>query len=56
MKLRTLVEDSSNRKLKMIISEAQFRSLLNNLEFLQEEKQLKNTHLIKKNTHAQKQK
>jgi len=56
MKLRTLVQDSPNRKLKMIISEAQFRALVNNALTLQEEKQIKNTHLIKTNTHAQKKK
>jgi hypothetical protein len=56
MKLRTLVQDSPNRKLKMIISETQFRALANNVLTLQEEKQIKNTHLIKKNSHAQKQK
>jgi hypothetical protein len=56
MKLRTLIEDSSNKKLKMIISEAQFRSLANNALTLQEGKQIKNTHLIKTNTHAQKKK
>jgi hypothetical protein len=56
MKLRTLVQDSPNRKLKMIISETQFRSLANNVMTLQEEKQIKNTRLIKTNTHAQKKK
>ena len=40
----------------MIISEAQFKSLLNNVQFLQEEKQIKNTHLIKTSTYAQKKK
>jgi len=56
MKLRTLVQDSPNRKLKMIISEAQFRALVNNALTLQEEKQIKNTHIIKTNTHEQKKK
>jgi len=56
MKLRTLVQDSPNRKLKMIISETQFRALANNVMTLQEEKQIKNTRLIKTNTHAQKKK
>jgi hypothetical protein len=56
MKLRTLVQDSPNRKLKMIISETQFRALANNVLTLQEEKQIKNTHLIKTNTNAQKKK
>jgi len=56
MKLRTLVQDSPNRKLKMIISETQFRTLANNVLTLQEEKQIKNTHLIKTSTPAQKKK
>jgi uncharacterized glyoxalase superfamily metalloenzyme YdcJ len=56
MKLRTLVQDSPNRKLKMIISETQFKALANNVLTLQEEKQIKNTHLIKTNTHAKKKK
>lgn len=56
MKLRTLVQDNPNRKLKMIISETQFKALANNVLTLQEEKQIKNTHLIKTNTHAQKKK
>jgi hypothetical protein len=56
MKLRTLVEDSSNRKLKMIISEAQFRALFKNALTLQEENQVNNNHLTKTNTHAQKKK
>jgi len=56
MKLRTLVQDSPNRKLKMIISETQFRALANNILTLQEEKQIKNTRLIKTNTHEQKKK
>jgi hypothetical protein len=56
MKLRTLVQDSPNRKLKMIISETQFRALANNVITLQEGKQIKNTRLIKTNTHEQKKK
>lgn len=56
MKLRTLVQDSPNRKLKMIISETQFKALANNVLTLQEEKQIKNTYLIITNTHAQKKK
>jgi hypothetical protein len=56
MKLRTLVQDSPNRKLKMIISETQFRALANNVLTMHEGKQIKNTHLIKTKTHAQKKK
>ena len=56
MKLTTLIEDNSRGKLKMIISETQFRALANNIITLQEEKKIKRTHLIKTNTNAQKKK
>ena len=56
MKLRTLVQDNPNRKLKMIISETQFRALVKNALTLQEEKQVNNNHLSKTSTHAQKKK
>jgi hypothetical protein len=56
MKLRTLVQDSPNRKLKMIISEAQLRALINNTLTFQEERQIKSTHLIKTSNHEQKKK
>jgi hypothetical protein len=40
--------------MKMIITENQFRTLAENVLSLQEENQIKNTHLIKKNTNAKK--
>ena len=54
MKLVPLAHENLTRKMKMIITETQFRSLANNVLILQEEKQLKNTHLIKTNTNAKK--
>ena len=54
MKLVPLTNENPTRKMKMIITETQFRSLANNVLILQEEKQLKNTHLIKTNTNAKK--
>ena len=54
MKLKTLVQDNPNRKLTIIINEAQFRALAENVLLLQEQKQIKNTHLIKTNTNAKK--
>ena len=54
MKLVPLAHENPTRKMKMIITETQFRSLANNVLILQEEKKLKNTHLIKKNTNAKK--
>jgi hypothetical protein len=50
MKLRILAKNNLNKKLKMIISENQFRVLAQNVLNLQEQKQIKNTHLIKTNT------
>lgn len=49
MKLRTLVPNNPNKKLKMIITENQFRVLAQNVLYLQEQKQIMNTHLIKRN-------
>ena len=56
MKLVPLANENPTKKLTMIITEAQFRALANNVLTLQEEKKIKNTHLIKTNTHAQKKK
>jgi hypothetical protein len=50
MKLRTLAQNNQNKKLKMIITENQFRVLAQNVLYLQEQKQIMNTHLIKTNT------
>ena len=52
MKLVPLANE--NPKRKMIITENQFRTLAENVLSLQEENQIKNTHLIKKNTNAKK--
>jgi hypothetical protein len=54
MKLVPLINENSKRKLKMIITENQFRTLAENVLSLQEENQIKNTHLIKKNTNEKK--
>ena len=40
MKLKTLVQDNPNRKLTIIINEAQFRALAENVLLLQEQKQI----------------
>jgi uncharacterized glyoxalase superfamily metalloenzyme YdcJ len=47
MKLRTLIEENPKRKIKMMITETQFRTLAENVIQLQEQKQIKNTYLIK---------
>ena len=54
MKLVPLTNENPKRKMKMIITENQFRTLAENVLSLQEENQIKNTHLIKKNTNAKK--
>ena len=54
MKLKTLVQDNPNMKLRIIITENQFRTLAQNILILQEQKQIRNTHLIKTNTNAKK--
>ena len=50
MKLRTLAQNNQNKKLKMIITENQFRVLAQNVLYLQEQKQIINAYLIKTNT------
>jgi len=50
MKLRTREQNNQNKKLKMIITENRFRVLAQNVLYLQEQKQIMNTHLIKTNT------
>ena len=47
MKLKKNNERSSNRKLKMIITESQMRMLANHVILEEEAKRLRPTHLIK---------
>ena len=54
MKLRSLVNENTNRKIRLLITEAQFKNLANNVLQLQEQKQISNTHLIKTNSNAKK--
>ena len=54
MKLRTLVDEDPSRKLIMIINEAQYRNLIQNVLPLHEQNKIRNTRLIKTNSHAQK--
>ena len=54
MKLLPLTNENPSRKMKMIITETQFRALANNVLILQEEKKLKNTYLIKTKINAKK--
>ena len=54
MKLRSLVNENTNSKIRLLITESQFKNLANNVLQLQEQKQISNTHLIKTNVNAKK--
>ena len=54
MKLRSLINENTNRKIRLLITEAQLKNLANSLLQLQEQKQIRNTHLIKTNSNAKK--
>jgi hypothetical protein len=57
MKLQELVNRKNNpktRKLKMIISECQFKTLAQNILNEQEKQTIRNTHLIKIKSNAKK--
>jgi hypothetical protein len=54
MKLSSLVNEKMNRKIRLLITEAQFKNLANNVLQLQEQKQISNTHLVKTNVNAKK--
>ena len=50
MKLQELVKEkkpTKSKRMKIIISETQFKALANNVLIEQEKKTIKNTHLIK---------
>lgn len=48
MKLRPLTIEGSNRKIKMIITENQFKKLAQNVLHLQEQKKIVDTYLVKR--------
>jgi hypothetical protein len=54
MKLRSLVNENTNSKIRLLITESQFKNLANSVLQLQEQKQIRNTHLIKTNSNAKK--
>jgi hypothetical protein len=54
MKLSTLVNENTNRKIRLLITESQYKNLANSVLQLQEQKQISNTHLIKTNSNAKK--
>jgi len=54
MKLRSLINEIKNRKIRLLITESQFRTLAQNVLLLQEQKQIRNTYLIKTNSNAKK--
>ena len=54
MKLQELVKPTKARKFIMILNEIQFRTLAQNVLNEQEQKTIKNTHLIKTKSHVKK--
>ena len=54
MKLSSLVNENTNRKIRLLITESQFKNLANSVLQLKEEKKIRNTHLIKTNSNAKK--
>ena len=54
MKLRSLINENTNRKIRLLITETQFKNLANSVLQLQEQKQIRNTHMIKTNSNAEK--
>jgi hypothetical protein len=54
MKLRSLVNENTNKKIHLLITETQFKYLAKNVLQLQEQKQLSNSNLIKTNSNAKK--
>ena len=54
MKSRSLINENKNRKIRLLITESQFRTLAQNVLSLQEQKQIRNTYLIKTNSNAKK--
>jgi hypothetical protein len=54
MKLRSLVYENTNRRIRLLITESQFKNLANSVLQLQEQNQISNTHLIKINSNAKK--
>ena len=54
MKLSSLVNEKTNSKIRLLITESQFKILANSVLQLQEEKKIRNTHFIKTNSNAKK--
>lgn len=54
MKLRSLVNENTNKKIRLLITETQFKNLAKTVLQLQEQKQLSNSNLIKTNSNAKK--
>lgn len=54
MKLKTLVQEDPKRRIKMIITENQFKTLAENVLLLQEQNKIRKTFLIKTNTNVKK--
>ena len=47
MKQRTIINENSNKRIKLLITESQFKSLINNVNLLDEQNKSKKTLIIK---------
>lgn len=54
MKLRSLVNENKNKRIRLLITESQFKILVNSVLQLEEQKQISNTHLIEIISNAKK--
>ena len=54
MKLRSLVNENTDSKIRLLITEGQFKNLAKSVLQLQEQKQISNSNLIKTNSNANK--
>jgi hypothetical protein len=54
MKLRSLVNENKNKRIRLLITESQFKILVNSVLQLEEQKQINNSHLIKLISNAKK--
>lgn len=46
MKLRTIVNENSNKRIKLLITETQFKALINNVNLLDEQNKSEKTLII----------
>lgn len=54
MKLRSIVNENSNKRIKLLITESQFKALINNVNLLDEQNKSRKTIIIDKNNNQNK--